>query len=317
LVTDVISLMRVRADEKSIRLLANVIGPLPETVLTDPLRLRQILVNLVGNAIKFAEQGEVRVTVRLSDADSRLRMDVSDTGIGMDEQQMAQLFQPFNQVDGSASRRFGGTGLGLAISKRLVEALGGEIQVQSTPGQGSTFSVTIDPGPLEGISLTEQAVPMVEPVACDRGSTSNGVAKLNARVLLAEDGPDTQRLIRFLLEKAGAEVTAVDNGRTAIEIALGRDETDQPFDVILMDMQMPVMDGYAAARQLRDAGYSRPIIALTAHAMNTDRYKCLHAGCDDYAAKPIDRDALIALIAKHASQPADRVDVGGGGEQGR
>jgi two-component system sensor histidine kinase/response regulator len=312
LLAEVVSLMRVQAEGKLLSLKAEVVGSLPETVLTDPLRLRQVLVNLVGNAIKFTDQGEVRVAARLVDdgGSPRLRFDVNDTGIGMNEEQMAKLFQPFSQVDGSAARRFSGTGLGLAISKRLVEALGGAIDVRSTPGKGSTFSLTIDPGPLDGIPLILEAATTARPVSPDAAPDASGAIELHARVLLAEDGPDSQRLISFLLKKAGAEVTVVEDGQLAMEAALAQSEAGCPFDVILMDMQMPVMDGYEATRALRGRGYAGPIIALTAHAMVEDRQKCFDAGCDDYTAKPIDRHRLLEVVARWAVRTTLRRDSG-------
>jgi Amt family ammonium transporter len=299
LVAEVVSLMRVRAETKRLRLETDFVGPLPETVLTDPLRLRQVLVNLVGNAIKFTERGEVRIAVRLADASGhpRLRFNVTDTGIGMNEEQLGKIFQPFTQVDGSASRTRGGTGLGLCISKRLTEAMGDAIEARSTAGKGSTFSVTIDPGPLDRIRMIENA----QEASPDRSATTTAATpkeiELHGRVLLAEDGPDNQRLIAFLLKKAGAQVTLAENGQVAYDEALAARARGEPFDVILMDMQMPVMDGYEATRQLRAQGYAGPIIALTAHAMAEDRQKCLDAGCDNYATKPIDRQKLLSTVA--------------------
>jgi PAS domain S-box-containing protein len=309
LLSEVASLMRVRAAEKSIALEVEAIGLLPETVLTDPLRLRQILVNLVGNAIKFTDHGNVRLGVRLLGQGGlqRLQFDVTDTGIGMNEEQITRLFRPFSQVDSSAARKFGGTGLGLAISKRLVEALGGTIDVHSTPGKGSTFRVIIDPGPMNGIALVRQTEPTPGMASVPTAAIAGDTTVLHARVLLAEDGPDNQRLICFLLRKAGAEVTTVENGQLATESALAQSAAGLPFDVILMDMQMPVMDGYEATRTLRSRGYAGPIIALTAHAMVEDRQKCLDAGCDDYAIKPIVRQELLATVAHWA----DRGQTGG------
>jgi PAS domain S-box-containing protein len=299
LLAEVVSLMRVPAEAKQLKLETDLAGALPKTVLTDPLRLRQVLVNLVGNAIKFTDHGEVRIAARLTDDSGhpRLRFDVTDTGIGMNEEQVGKLFRPFSQVDGSASRKAGGTGLGLAISKRLTEAMGGNIEVHSAPGKGSTFSVMIDPGPLDGFGMVQQgqgaaiqALIIVAPAAADK-------IELHGRILLAEDGPDNQRLISFLLETAGADVTATENGQLAVEVAMAARDAGQPFDVILMDMQMPVMDGYEATHTLREMGYRKPIIALTAHAMAEDRQKCLDAGCNDYATKPIDRQRLLATVA--------------------
>ena len=299
LVADVVSLMRVRATAKHLKLESDLTPPLPETILTDPLRLRQVLVNLVGNAIKFTDQGEVRIAVRLTEdsGQPRLRFDVTDTGIGMDEEQIGRLFQAFSQVDNSSERKFGGTGLGLCISKRITEAMGGKIEVHSTPGKGSTFSVTIDPGPLDGIRMienTHEALLGCPPVVATEIPSK---IELHGRVLLAEDGPDNQRLIAFLLKKAGAEVKVAENGQIAYDEALAAITQGTPFGVILMDMQMPVMDGYTATQQLREQGYTGPIVALTANAMAEDCQKCLDAGCDDYATKPIDRQKLLATVA--------------------
>ncbi len=199
----------------------------------------------------------------------------------------------------------GGTGLGLAISKRPAEKLGGDLTVKSTPGKGSVFSVTIRVGPLDGVELVNCPVETESAAEAYEQPTAPPAA-LDCKILLAEDGPDNQRLLAFLLKKAGAEVVVADNGQTACELALAARDGGNPFDVILMDMQMPVMDGYAATATLRRADYLGPIIALTAHAMKEDRERCLNVGCDDYMAKPIDRDRLISLVARYAPQPAHR-----------
>jgi PAS domain S-box-containing protein len=298
LLGDIVSLMRVRADEKHLTIETEVVYPMPETVLTDPLRLRQILVNLLGNAIKFTDEGSVRIQVRLvRDVDPpRLRIDVTDTGIGMNGEEVGRLFQAFSQVDSSATRKFGGSGMGLCISKRLAEALGGTIDVHSTPGQGSTFSVMIDPGSLNGVRMFQSERDAQIRAAAISSPPDGDTITLHSRVLLAEDGPDNQRLVSMLLTKAGAKVVAVENGQLALEAAMASYEAGEPFDVILMDMQMPVMDGYTATRRLREWGYSHPIVALTAHAMYQDCHKCLDAGCDDYATKPIDRQKLLSIV---------------------
>jgi signal transduction histidine kinase/DNA-binding NarL/FixJ family response regulator len=302
LAAEVALLMRIRADAKHLKLETELAGPLPETVLTDPLRLRQVLVNLVGNAIKFTDQGEVRLAVRLTSdgGPPRLRFDVTDTGIGMNEEQVGRLFRAFSQVDNSSIRKFGGTGLGLCISKRLTEALGGDIEVRSEPGKGSTFSVIIDPGPLDGIRMIQNAQEAL--LDCPPTTTAATPDKLalHTRILLAEDKLDNQQLICLLLRKAGADVLEVENGQLAVEQASAAWEYGDPFDIILMDMQMPVMDGFTATRKLRELGYTGPIIALTAYAMDLDRQKCLDAGCDDYATKPIDRQNLLAMVARWA-----------------
>ncbi|MCH7988649.1 MAG: PAS domain S-box protein [Planctomycetes bacterium] len=304
ILSEVATLMRVRASAKGLPLETEFDGPIPEHILSDPTRLRQILINLIGNAIKFSETGKIRVLARLLDADSdapRLQFDVIDTGIGMTEEQIDKLFQPFSQADTSTTRKFGGTGLGLTISKRLSEMLGGEIRVQSTPGEGSTFSVTISTGPLAGVKMVDH---LSENEISSEQLKKRAVVdvRLDCRVLLAEDGPDNQRLISFILKKAGADVEIAENGQIAFDLALSAREAENPFDVILMDMQMPVLDGYAATGQLREAGYTGTVIALTAHAMSNDREKCLNAGCDDYIAKPIDRRKLISLVAEYAAR---------------
>ncbi len=297
---EVASLMRVRAIEKNIGLEIEIDGPIPEYIQSDPTRLRQILINLVGNAIKFTNTGEVRVAAKLiepSDRKPQLQFDIADTGIGMSEEQINKLFSPFTQVDSSTSRQHGGTGLGLVLSRRLSQMLGGDTQVHSTPGQGSTFTVTIDTGPLQDVAMLDDLFIVQHPTKADQLSDDKKVLH-DSKLLLAEDGLDNQRLISLLLKKAGAQIIVADNGQIAVDLALEADKRNQPFDVILMDMQMPVMDGYAATRLLREEKYRGPIVALTAHAMSGDRKKCLDVGCDDYASKPINRDELIGTVAR-------------------
>ncbi len=313
IVADVISLMRVRSDAKQLALDLDYQGPIPATIRSDPTQLRQILVNLLGNAIKFTDSGSVRLTTRLvqeAGQPPRLALSVSDTGKGMAEREMERLFQPFVQGDMSTSREYGGTGLGLAISKRLAVALGGDITVTSIPGKGSTFCVTVDTGPLEDVPMLDSPTEVEAESDKVPRASAGPLPTLDCRVLLAEDGTDNQRLISFILRKAGAQVVVADNGKIACDEALaGRsdakgDSGNRPeaFDVILMDMQMPVLNGYEATQRLRDAGYAGPIIALTAHAMKDDRQKCLDAGCDDYVVKPIDRGKLLERVSYHTSK---------------
>ncbi len=296
IVDEVMALMQVQAAAKALPLRVVHEGALPREILTDPMRLRQILVNLVGNAIKFTDQGGICLTVRLRDADGpepRMQFDVADSGIGMTPLQLERLFHPFVQAERSTARQFGGTGLGLMISQRLAHMLGGDIQVESTPGRGSRFILAVATGPLQATDFvarngaTMVAVKPPEPVV---------TAPLGCRILLAEDGPDNQRLITRLLERAGATVAAVENGQLAIEALEAASSAGQPFDLVLMDMQMPELDGFEATRRLRLAGQTIPIIALTAHAMRGDRQCCLDAGCDDYLTKPIDRAALVEAV---------------------
>ena len=261
ILSDVVSLMRVRADAKQLPISIEYLGEIPEMIHTDPLRVRQILINLVGNAIKFTEVGGVRLVVQLVNpphSHTLLRVDVIDTGIGLTPEQLPRLFQPFSQADTSTTRKFGGTGLGLMISKRLAEMLGGDITVNSAPGSGSCFSVTFETGNLAGVKmigarLVDEATVQSQPIG-----PATAQVNLACRILLAEDGPDNQRLISFILKKAGADVTVVGNGQLACEEMLAAVERGMPFDVILMDMQMPVMDGYDATRRLRPRDTDTP-----------------------------------------------------------
>jgi len=309
---DVVSLMHVPADAKGLPVIVEYVGPIPESIQSDALRLRQILINLIANAIKFTETGSVRVVTRLvrgPDRSPRIQFDIADTGIGMTPRQMEKLFQPFTQGDGMVTKRFGGTGLGLSICRRLAEMLGGGVTLTSTPNKGSTFSVTVETGPLEGVRLLDNPALDAATAAAQTKPEAAADIALNGRILLAEDGPDNQRIIAFVLKKAGADVTLAENGRIACEKALAACDAGSPFGLILMDMQMPVMDGYEATRQLRQTGYNRPIVALTAHAMAGDDEKCRQAGCDDYLTKPIDRATFLALVARYANKPASSPEV--------
>jgi PAS domain S-box-containing protein len=319
LIDEVISLMRVRAEAKGLTLTAEYAGPIPEHIQTDPTRLRQVLVNLVGNAVKFTETGSVRMVVRHRPEHAPapvLEIDVIDTGIGLEAEQLGRLFTPFMQADASTTRKYGGTGLGLAISKRLLGMLGGEISVTSRPGQGSTFTLRL-PVEYPPPAVADESLNRVPngPRAAERIAITNQTARgalpprlkqkgalEGCRVLLVEDCPDNQRLIATILRRAGASVELANNGREAIDRLLQDQGAEaEPFGVVLMDMQMPVMDGYQATARLRDAGYSGAIVALTAHAMADDRLRCLSAGCDDYLIKPVQREALVATVAQHAA----------------
>ncbi len=297
LLSEVAALMSLRAGERGLTLRCEVDGLIPARIQSDPVRLRQILLNLIGNAIKFTSKGEVRVTVRRPESLEVIEFAVMDSGIGMTAEQQTRLFRPFAQADSSTTRRYGGTGLGLTISRRLARLLGGDIDIESAPGRGSVFHVRIATGALEGVEMVsalDTPTPLRVPSPAQAGR-----ALLGGRILLVEDGPDNQRLIRRLLNAWGAEVAIAENGRQAVDLALDAWRREVPFDVILMDMQMPVMDGYTATRELRRVGYDGAVIALTAHAMATDRDRCLEAGCDDYATKPIDRKALRTTIDRH------------------
>jgi CheY-like chemotaxis protein len=308
-------LLRQRAADKQLDFQAVCHGAIPERVETDPTRLRQVLINLLANAIKFTERGHVRLDLRMSHTTPdrpRLEFEVSDTGIGMTEEHCQRVFEPFTQADPSTARRFGGTGLGLAISKRLVELLGGQISVSSQVGVGSVLRFWIETGLLDGVPMVH-APPrrmkggrVPQPTA-PAATPPREVGPLSCRILLAEDGPDNQRFMQTVLSRAGAAVTLVENGRAAVEAALKAKRDGSPFEVILMDMQMPEMDGYEATRFLRAQGYQGRIVALTAHAMTGDRQRCLDVGCDDYATKPIQRHVLLETVAKNvATEPANQ-----------
>lgn len=300
---EVDELMRARAEAKGLSLEVVCEDAVPALIETDSVRLRQILINLVGNAVKFTDSGEIRLRVRLQDdlaaGAARVCFEVSDTGIGISDEQLAKLFRPFSQADASTARRYGGAGLGLTISKRLTELLGGEIMLASQPGQGSVVRVALPVGSAESAKSAEAGP--VETTGGTPAESPQSVAEpsLAGRILLAEDGADNQRLIAYMLRRAGAEVEIVENGEEAIECVRAALRAERPWDLILMDMQMPVLDGYAAARRLRQADCQTPIVALTAHSMSGDREKCLEAGCDDYVTKPIDRARLIQTLARH------------------
>ncbi|HEY8506647.1 MAG TPA: response regulator, partial [Gemmataceae bacterium] len=293
-VADVLSLMEIRAREKDIALSAEFDGELPEAVETDPTRLRQILINLVGNAVKFTERGEVRLGVRYLPGPGRPRLEfaVTDTGVGMTPDQLSQLFRPFTQAH-PAGRRFGGTGLGLTISQRLASMLGGTISARSEPGKGSTFTLVVDAGEVAGARLVRPAGARPRPE-----EPRPAPARLGGRVLVADDRRDIRYLAQYFLEEAGAEVTTAENGRAALDAVRRAAEAGRPFSAVVLDIQMPEMDGYEAARRLRAEGFAGAVIALTAAAMPGDREKCLRAGCDEYLCKPVERDRLVEAIAR-------------------
>ena len=299
IIEDVRSLLLPQASEKGLELRTEYASEMPVQVETDPLRIRQVLVNLVGNAIKFTEEGHVSI-VAFCDVDSeppQLVINVRDTGIGIAPDRLDAIFEAFTQENSLLTRKVGGTGLGLTISQRLLSMLGGSVRAASQLQQGTTFTVTLPITPDEtnlmqtGSELTRASVEQ------QRSRDSLDIV-LTARVLLAEDTHGLQFMIRRMLENAGAAVAVVDNGEQAVDAVLEAQDQGQPFDVVLMDMQMPVLDGFGATARLREAGSSVPIIALTAAAMQGDRERCLSAGCDDYLSKPIDRHTLLDVIAR-------------------
>lgn len=312
LVNEVVSLLRARAIVKKLDLNVEYSGPIPEMIHTDPTRLRQIILNLLGNAVKFTEKGSVKLKVSMNtppDADKpQISFQVIDTGVGMSPEQMVLIFHPFSQADTSTTRRFGGTGLGLTISKRLAKMLGGDIAGHSAPGKGSSFLITVGTGPLQGVRMLDNISEIIQEEPEQQAKTSsNSDTPLDGRVLLAEDGVDNQRLIAYILRRHGATVEVAGNGQVAIDLVQKAADDGEPFDCILMDMQMPVLDGYGATTQLRRSGCTMPIIALTAHAMRGDRERCIQAGCTDYLTKPIDRGQLLQVVARYMEEQTQNV----------
>ncbi|MGD9636259.1 MAG: ATP-binding protein [Pirellulales bacterium] len=296
-----IAAQRVAAATKHLALDYRWESRIPETIQTDPQRLNQLLSNLVANAIKFTEQGGVLVVARLDDRDggSKLEFQVRDTGIGIPADKLAAIFHPFVQCDTSVTRKHGGTGLGLAICRKIAESLGGSLSVTSVVGQGSTFTATIDPGDLYNVRMADMPAPPIAAEVPQEPSQRASLAGL--KILVVDDMETNRRLVSLFLSRAGAQVTTAENGAIGLE-AVSRGE----FNVVLMDMQMPVMDGYTATTLLREQGFKRPIVALTAHAMRGDREKCELSGCSHFVAKPVNMDELIATVKSAAEACNDQ-----------
>ncbi len=292
-VKQTISLLSDKASKKNIDLHYEADKDCPQTISTDSLRLRQVLFNLIGNAVKFTEEGSVVVHVRRAEESGLIEYAVSDTGIGIREENFEKIFEPFTQKDGSMQRRFGGTGLGLSISHKLVKMMKGSIQVESTFGKGTTFTVVLPIGSEEELDCEQSIKKHSKPQPKANKDKDKPLEGL--QILVAEDGPDNQKLIRYLLERAGAATHFCENGELANEF-LQNEPNDWSTDLMLLDMQMPVMDGYTTAEMIRSRGSDLPIIALTAHAMDGDRSKALAAGCNDYATKPINPSELAEQI---------------------
>ena len=278
ILSDVHSFISLLAENKGLFFDIDYDFPIPKMIVTDPVRLKQVVINLCSNAIKFTEKGGVHVKVSFNN--DLLVIDVIDTGIGLNEEQILKIFNPFTQADTSTTRQYGGTGLGLHLSKQLAIRLGGDITVKSTIGVGSCFSLTITTGEIDKDKLLLY-LPVVKQESTQAIIDGAG-AKVSGLVLLAEDNSDNQRLVSMYLKKIGADVVVVNNGKEAIEKT-----RENEFDLILMDMQMPVMNGIDATTRLREMSYKKPIVALTANAMKEDVDACYQAGCDDFIQKPI------------------------------
>lgn len=289
---EVMSLLSLNAKEKGIKLTLKVSPGTPAKLVTDPLRLRQILTNIIGNALKFTNQGDVVVTLFNATGKSdnlSVGFRVTDTGEGIAPEDQKKLFQVFSQADSSVTRKFGGTGLGLALSKKLAHALNGDVVLEkSEKGRGSSFVITVTSGSTAP-KVIEEFTEEKEP---DRFVNLEGV-----KVLLVEDTPDNQELISKVLTEQNVLIEVVSDGMRGVEKALHGD-----YDLVLMDLQMPVMDGYTATQKLRERGFEKPIIALSAHAMTEVRLECLNVGCNDYLTKPIDFEELIKVVGRYANQ---------------
>jgi PAS domain S-box-containing protein len=294
LIQEVLALLKERAHEKHLLLTTDIKPGVPERIASDPLRLRQILVNLVSNAVKFTSKGRVEVIVEASRVleEWRVKIEVRDTGIGLTAEQSARLFQPFTQADHTTTRKFGGTGLGLALSQRLAEALGGRISIPYTePNKGSIFCVEFI---AHEARTTEDQVKIPAPVPLD------SVQLRGLRVLAVDDSPDNLFLVKSFLARSGALVATATNGRFAIDLAMSHS-----YDIILLDIQMPEMDGYQTIQILRERGFQRPIVALTAHAMVDERQHTQKAGFDAHLTKPLDALDLVTTVARLARPSAN------------
>ncbi len=302
------SLLRPRAIEKQVDLETIIQTPIPDLISSDSTRLRQILMNLVGNAVKFTESGSIKVVVQKMDQEDGkelLQVEIEDTGPGMSEAQADKIFNAFCQADTSVTRQHGGTGLGLVISRKIARLMEGEVSLAWTEeGKGTRFQLVL---PILPLPETRYRSSRIQDPLEDSGKiASDHLVKLpkQTRILLAEDGPDNQRLISFLLKKLGAEVEVADNGVIAFQKIQEASAEQQPYDLLLTDMQMPEMDGYTLARTLRNENVTIPIIALTSHAMPEDRQKCIDAGCDEYLSKPVNSKILSNIIADWLARSA-------------
>lgn len=293
-VRDVLTCIRPLAQRKYLSLTLDQDESATRSIATDPTRLRQILFNVLGNAVKFTEQGGIDLAVRVRDeaGTPMLEVRVCDTGVGIPPQFLDRMFEPFTQADGSSTRRHGGTGLGLAIARRLARLLGGDLTARSELGEGTCMTVTIAAPPA--------TAPVAAPAAAQTGTTS-----FRGRVLLVDDAADNQRLLSAILRKTGAQVDIAGDGQQALDQVAAATADGPGYDLILMDIQMPVMDGLTAVRRLRQQGYARPVVALTANATAEDRRRCLEAGCDEYETKPITRANLMRLLGQHLAAAQD------------
>lgn len=294
LVNEIIALLSLEASGKGIKLSVSTEGMIPSVIKTDPTRLRQILFNIVGNAIKFTEKGSVSLKVKVSrENPSKLDFIIKDTGPGISPDQATRLFSPFTQADVTTTRRFGGTGLGLVLSRKLARVLGGDVLLkESFPDVGSTFVVSVDHGQSENSLFGGAKNDSANAGALELPVPPQDTQLSHLRILVVDDSIDNLALVKTILTRGGASVETANNGLEGVQKAMGGN-----YHIVLMDLQMPEMDGYQATKELRNRGYVRPIIALTAHAMKEERRRCLENGFNDHLTKPIDRHILLNTLS--------------------
>ncbi|MDH5446805.1 MAG: ATP-binding protein [Gammaproteobacteria bacterium] len=291
LLQDVELLMRQQAEDKGLGLKVNYAWPLPVTIKNDPFRIKQVLINLCSNAVKFTEQGYIHLNIRCQRAKDQLLVEVIDTGIGIESTHQEIIFQPFHQADVSTTRQFGGTGLGLSLTKHLVGLMGGTIELSSEKGKGSRFMICLPTGSLSDIefisSLDKHLIPST-------GEEAPEATMLKGHVLLADDAPDNRILITALLTKLGLDVIAVENGQLALDMIAEKD-----FDLVILDIQMPVIDGMETLKRLQQQGFDKPVIALTANTLKEERELYEQAGFTSYIAKPVRFRTLNTILSQY------------------
>lgn len=301
LMNDVMLLFSQKTVSKGITLSVAYEGNVPAKIKSDPSRLRQVLVNIIGNAVKFTPVGKVEVSVSIelnANGDNLMKVRVRDSGVGLSEEQQRRIFTPFTQGDSSTTRKFGGTGLGLVLSRRLAQALGGDVALESsTHGLGSVFCISVSLN--DGLSLVEPVAQPTNQITIEK--TEAELPLTNLKILVVDDSRDNQILFHRLFTARGANVSLASNGREGVDRAIAGE-----FDLVIMDIQMPILDGYGATKELRAKGYSQPIIALTAYAMQEEKERCVSLGCDAHLSKPVNVDLAIKTIKEVISKPLNR-----------
>ena len=301
LLVDVETVVRMLVAEKGLVFSLKYHTPVPNIIFTDPVRLKQILLNVCSNAVKFTKQGKIELGVSCLTDQHKIKFSVVDSGVGISKAEMEKLFKPFSQADASTTRKYGGTGLGLHISRELARRLGGDINLIGSTGQGTQFDIVIDTGSLDDAAFSETP-PKLEYLNSTK-KKSAAIPQLKGTVLIAEDTPDNQKLISYHIHKTGASTAIAENGKEALEKALVNE-----FDLILMDMRMPVMDGLEATEKIRASGYTKPIVALTANAFDEDVTNCREAGCDEFLSKPIDWGQFFQVLSGYLESASSDSD---------